>query len=82
MNHADEDRRLSSPSLWILRVVLAIRVLGLGASYLWHPMERESAIYGTLFFELGWPESYGVKDRRRQPLVHGDIWVVYPSSSP
>lgn len=59
--HDDPSRRsLSFTSLWVLRVVLLARSIGLGCSYLWHPMERESDIHGTLYFEWGWPESTAI----------------------
>ncbi len=44
--------------LWPLRIALALRGIGLGASYLWHEMERESNIFGTLLFEWTYPESF------------------------
>ncbi len=53
-----------------MRIALLVRALGVGASYLWHPMERESDIYGTMYFEWGWPESTSLA------IENAGMWLV------
>ena len=70
MHEDSNNRSIRSASLWVLRLALCARAIGLGCSYLWHPMERESNIYGMMYFEWGWPEATALS------IENAGMWFV------
>lgn len=44
--------------IWCLRLVTVTQCIGLAGCYVLATAERESEIYGWLFFDLGWSESW------------------------
>ncbi len=74
--HFDKLRRMprthaavDDAAQWIMRTVLLFRAWGLGASFLWHPLERESAIYGVLYFDWHLDESKALW------LENASLWI-------
>lgn len=66
-----------SPSEWILRICFAIRCFG-GDAYLWNPMERDSDLFGVMFFDWQWPESTSLhlENWAVTIMVVAGLWVV------